>query len=87
LPQGEFTSHLINSQLNYSFNNRWLTSTTVQYNSLARLSAVNFRLNYIYRPGDDFFLIYNESRTLADGTIAGAWNRSVIAKITHSWDF
>jgi Domain of unknown function (DUF5916)/Carbohydrate family 9 binding domain-like len=87
LPQGKFTAHLINSQVNYAFNNRWLTATTVQYNSLARLSAVNFRLNYIYRPGDDFFLIYNESRTLADGPITGPWNRSIIAKITHSWDF
>jgi len=87
VPAGKFTSHLINSQLNYSFNNRWLTATTVQYNSLARLSAINFRLNYIYRPGDDFFLIYNESRTFADGSIAGPWNRSIIAKLTHSWDF
>ena len=87
LPQGKFTAHLINSQVNYAFNNRWLTATTVQYNSLARLSAVNFRLNYIYRPGDDFFLIYNESRTLANGSITGPWNRSIIAKVTHSWDF
>ena len=87
LPQGRFKSHLINSQVNYAFTNRWLTSTTVQYNSLGLLAAVNFRLNYIYRPGDDFFLIYNESRTLADGAIPGQWNRSLIAKVTHSWDF
>lgn len=86
LPQGTFTSHLINSQLNYAFSNRWLTATTVQYNSLARLTAVNFRLNYIYRPGDDFFLIYNGSNTVADGPVAGQSNRSLIAKITHSWD-
>jgi hypothetical protein len=87
LPQGKFTSQLINSQVNYAFNNRWLTATTVQYNGLARLSAVNFRLNYIYRPGDDFFLIYNEARTSANGSVSGPWNRSIIAKITHSWDF
>ena len=24
LPHGEFAAHLINDQLNYSFNNRWL---------------------------------------------------------------
>ena len=87
LPQGKFTSHLINSQLNYAFSNRWLTATTLQHNSLARLTSVNFRLNYIYRPGDDVFLIYNEATTLADGSVAGSKNRSVIAKITHSWDF
>ena len=87
LPNGEFTSHLINSQLNYSFNNRWLTATTVRYNSLARLSAVNFRLNYIYRPGDDLFLIYNESRNFTGTSTRGPWSRALIAKVTHSWDF
>jgi hypothetical protein len=87
LPNGKFTSHLINSQLNYSFNNRWLTATTVQYNSLARLSAVNFRLNYIYRPGDDLFVIYNESRTFTGTSNGGPWSRAIIAKVTHSWDF
>jgi len=86
LPQGKFTSHLINAQLNYAFSARGLTATTVQYNSLARLTVVNFRLDYIYRPGDDFFLIYNELGTLADPTVTGQRNRSIIAKITHSWD-
>jgi hypothetical protein len=87
LPQGRFTSHLINSQLNYAFSNRWLTATTLQHNNLAHLTTMNFRLNYIYRPGDDFFLIYNEAATLADGSLPGTRNRSVIAKLTHSWDF
>lgn len=87
LPQGKFASHLLNSQVNLALSNRWLTATTVQYNNLARLTVVNFRLNYIYRPGDDFFLIYNGSSTPADGPLAGQSNRSIIAKITHSWDF
>jgi len=87
VPLGRFTSHLINSQVNYAFNNRWLTSTTAQYNSLAQLAVVNFRLDYIYRPNDDLFLIYNESRTIAGGSIASQWNRSFIAKLTHSWEF
>jgi hypothetical protein len=87
LPRGRFTSHLINSQLNYAFSNRWLTATTIQYNNLARLTSVNFRLNYIYRPGDDMFLVYNEATTRADGTNAGSKNRSIILKVTRSWDF
>jgi len=87
LPQGRFTSHLINSQLNYAFSNRWLTATTIQYNNLARLTIVNFRLNYIYRPGDDGFLVYNEATTLADGSMVGSKNRSLVAKVTRSWDF
>jgi len=87
LPRGSFTSHLINSQLNYAFSNRWLTATTIQYNNLARLAVVNFRLNYIYRPGDDVFLVYSEATTLADGSTTGSKNRSVVVKVTRSWDF
>ena len=73
--------------MNYAFNDRWLTSTIAQYNNAARVAVVNFRLNYIYRPNDHFFLIYNESRTLPGGTGLRPWNRSIIAKVTHSWDF
>jgi hypothetical protein len=87
LPQGRFTSHLVNSQINYAFSNRWLTSATVQYGNLTRLVASNFRLNYIYRPGDDFFVIYNESRTLENGLLVGTLNRSLIVKLTRSVDF
>jgi hypothetical protein len=87
LPRGRFTSHLINSQINYAFNNRWLTSTTLQYSNLTRLVASNVRLNYIYRPGDDLFVIYNESRTLENGLIVGTLNRSFIVKMTRSVDF
>src|SRR5262249_53579181 len=41
LPNGRFTSHIIDSQVNYAFNNRWLTATTAQYNSAARVAVVN----------------------------------------------
>jgi hypothetical protein len=87
LPNGEFDAHIINSQINYAFSNRWLTATTAQYNGAARIAVVNLRLNYIYRPNDHFFLIYNESRTLSGSPGPRQWNRSIIAKVTHSWDF
>lgn len=87
LPQGSFNSHLINSQFNYAFSTRWLTSTTVQYNNTTHFAGINLRLNYIYRPGDDFFLVYNESKTLAEGGSPGQVNRSLIAKLTYSFDF
>jgi hypothetical protein len=33
----------------------------MQVNSAARLSVINVRLRYIYRPNSDFFVIYNQS--------------------------
>jgi hypothetical protein len=33
------------------------------------------------------FLVYNEATTLADGSTVGSKNRSVVVKVTRSWDF
>lgn len=83
VPQGSFTAHVINSRFNYSFSDRWLTSTTVQYNNLANLVNFRFRLNYIFRQNDNFFFVFNETRDTRGGII----NRAVIFKLTYSFDF
>ena len=89
LPWGDFTSNVVNARVNYAFSNRWLTSTTVQRSSLNSLVNYRFRLNYIYRPGDDLFFIYNEGRNIDldrpfENTLLG---RSLLMKFTHSLDF
>lgn len=61
LREGNFTTSLFAGRLNYNFSRKLLTSALVQVNSAARLSAVNLRLRYIYRPNSDFFIIYNQS--------------------------
>ena len=61
LREGEFTTNLLFGRVNYNFSRKLLTSALVQLNSAARLSAVNVRLRYIYRPNSDFFVIYNEA--------------------------
>jgi hypothetical protein len=86
LPQGAFTSHVINTRANYSFSNKWLTSYTVQYSSLDDFVSFRFRLNYIYRPGDDIFFIYNEGRNV-DELNSGLVGRSFMLKWTRSFDF
>ena len=88
LIEGEcgFTDHNVSLRLNYNFNNQWLTSTIVQYNTSEDFFGFNFRLNYIFRPGDDFFLIYNEGR-LYGGPFDGHKDRTLQTKLTHSFDF
>ena len=76
----------MNNRFNYAFNRRWLTSTLFQWANTRDLIGFNFRLNYIYRPGDDIFLVYNEFRR----TVAGGpdqLDRSIALKFTHSFDF
>ncbi|MCH8267045.1 MAG: carbohydrate binding family 9 domain-containing protein [Acidobacteria bacterium] len=92
---GKFTDHVVNTRLNYNFNNQWLTSTTIQYNSSDSFLGFNFRLNYIFRPGDDLFLVYNEGRqSVFDdegfriaGLTDGRRDRSLQVKLTYSFDY
>jgi hypothetical protein len=81
-----FTDHNVSMRLNYNFNNQWLTTTIAQYNNTENFFGFNFRLNYIFRPGDDFFLIYNEGR-IYGGPFDGQKDRTLQTKLTYSFDF
>ena len=61
LREGNFTTSLFAGRANYNFSRKLLTSALLQLNSAARLSLINVRLRYIYRPNSDFFIIYNQS--------------------------
>ena len=61
LREGSFTTSLFSGRLNYNFSRKLLTSALIQLNSAARLSVINVRLRYIYRPNSDLFIIYNQS--------------------------
>src|SRR5712692_1888105 len=61
LREGNFTTSLFAGRLNYNFSRKLLTSALVQLNSAARLSVINVRLRYNYRPNSDFFIIYNQT--------------------------
>jgi hypothetical protein len=83
---GDFRVHVVNTRLNINLSNKLLTSTSVQYSSVENSFMVNWRLNYIYRPGDDLFIVYNEGRDF-DALRSGLINRTFLVKFTHSFDF
>ena len=61
LPAGNFSTSLFAGRINYNFSRKLLTSALIQLNSAARVSVINVRLRYIYRPNSDFFVVYNQS--------------------------
>lgn len=81
LLEGDFTTHVVNGRINLNLSNRWLTTTLLQYDSASERKVVYFRLNYIYRPGDDIFVVYNQ--TDLPGLKA---DRALMIKLTHSFD-
>jgi hypothetical protein len=86
LREGAFATHVVNARMNLNLSNRWLTTTLAQYDSASRRNTVYFRLNYIYRPGDDLFLVYNQSQETGAGSITEP-DRSLMVKMTYSVDF
>lgn len=61
LPQGNFKTSLLSGRMNLNLSRKFLTSSLVQLNSASRLTAVNMRLRYIFRPNSDFYVIYNQT--------------------------
>ncbi len=83
LPQGNFTTNLLVGRVNYNFSRKLLTSALMQLNSAARISAINVRLRYIYRPNSDFFVIYNQT----SGTGLESPSYSFQMKVTRDFTF
>ncbi len=82
LPQGQFYSHIVNLGINYSLSTRLITSTVLQYNNLEQIKGIHFRLNYIYRPGDDLFIVYRDVRNQLNPEFS---DRAILVKFTRSF--
>ena len=85
-PSANFNTHVAGVRTSYNFSERWLTSALVQYNSLSEQVSIYARLRFIYRTGDDFFLVY-KSTTRYDLEYSGVADHGLIAKFTRSFDF
>ena len=79
-----FYSHIVNLGVNSSLSTRLLTNTIVQYNNTREIKGINLRLNYIYRPGDDLFLVDRDTRNWLNPEFR---DRAFLVKFTRSFDF
>lgn len=85
LPQGAFTTHVVNGRVNVNVTNKWLTTTLAQYDSASSRTVLFFRLNYIFRPGDNLFFVFNQ--TTQPASIGKPRDRAVLLKWTYAVDF
>jgi hypothetical protein len=83
LPSGDFDTDLVRARLNYSFSPRMFLNTLIQYNSTLQEFSSNIRFNFIYRPLNDLFVVYNERRA----TTGEVRERALILKLTYVFDF
>ncbi len=86
LPGGTFNVHLARVRTEVSFSERWLTDALVQYSSSEEDLSVFARLRYLYRPGDNFYLVYRQNRAYG-GESSGLEDRSLTAKMTYTFQW
>jgi len=83
LPEGSFTANVWRQRLSVSLRPTISANAFLQYNDAADLLSLNLRLNWIYRPGADIFLVYNQNwiaPSLGDRTTR---EHQVILKLTY----
>ncbi len=84
LPVGDFTTHLVQSRVSYTFTPRQTLGALIQYNSSARTVSTNVRYRWEYIPGSDLFVVYTEGRTTAiPDRFADLQNRTFVVKLTR----
>ena len=85
LPAGSFNASIFGTRVSYSFSTRFFTKLFAQWNSDDKVVSANFLLNYIYRPGSDFYLVFNQTYDSSDsGT--GLEETTFVGKMTYWWN-
>jgi hypothetical protein len=82
VPSGKYATNLAISRVTYSFTPRLFAKVFVQYNDDDDSFNTNFLLNWIHRPGSNFYLVYNDQEDIAGARWRGR-NRTLLAKFNY----
>jgi len=90
LPEGTFDTRTMGCRFNYFFSTRLYLKAYLQWNDDRkandgnRIALANILLRWIYRPGSDFYVVYNEGRLIGP-TGQEISNRTMMLKYTYFW--
>jgi len=86
VPGGQFTSTIYTFQSSYYFSPTLTSRVAVQYSTLLEDFIFNFRIRWIYAPGSEAWLVYDEGRRFgtADPSLR---DRALILKIVYNFHF
>ena len=83
LPQGAFDIGLFNQRVDFTFTPNLRLNTIVQYNDDTEDLGLNVRLHWIYKPGSDLFVVYNENWMEGDLRQRLSTHRQIAVKFTY----
>ncbi|RKU19749.1 hypothetical protein C6503_07495 [Candidatus Poribacteria bacterium] len=85
LPDEEFDANAFGGRVSYSFSTTLFTKLFTQWSTDRDVFSANFLVNYIYRPGSDFYLVFDQSYDTREGGIKLlGW--TVVGKMTYWWN-
>jgi hypothetical protein len=90
-PWGHFINQIAQTSVDYSISPTLLVRTTLQWREGDNYRA-NFIFDWTYRPGSDFYLVYNDIQDLDElrrnsGFSTLSPGKTIIAKLTRRFDF
>ena len=83
LPEGGFVTTILGTRLGLSFSPDLRLNAFLQYDDSAELVGANIRFNWIYRPGADLFIVYNENWNAPTFSARETRDRQLIIKFTY----
>jgi hypothetical protein len=84
MPWGDFLVNLTTVRVDYTFSPRMTVRSLTQYNTSTHEVSNNIRFNFIYRPGSDIYIVYNDlSQTGLPADIFGRKDRQLVVKATY----
>ena len=86
LPEDTIVANLFSGRFNYSFTTTLFAKLFTQWNTETQLISTNFLINYIFRPGSDFYFVFNQSYDTDTTTTAVLRSSTVVAKMTFWWN-
>jgi hypothetical protein len=86
LPSGSFNSVITTLLASFHFSPTLTTRVAAQYSSLYEDFVFNFRLRWIYAPGSEAWLVYDEGRRFGQAE-PSLRDRAVILKVVYNLNF
>ena len=85
VPGGRFVTSIAGGRLIYSFSPNLYAKAYVQWNDSEKRFRTNFLVRWIYKPGANVYVIYNETREL--GPAGFLQDRAVMVKASFLFNF
>jgi hypothetical protein len=84
LPAGDFVTNVVRQRVAASFSPDLSLSALLQFSDVDEELGLNLRFNWIYRPGADLFVVYNQTWAAPDGlSELDSTDRRVTVKFTY----